>query len=115
MAVLALRRRWRDLLVFAAVTFWSLTGIVFALLATLETMGRGEVLRQGDTVWSPRLGLTVIGFYGDREDGTVGLLDDPNDPRIRHVILEAYEPVSDFPRPVPITFCSDDYAGCAGT
>ena len=90
-------------------------GDSWALLATLETMGRGEVLRQGDTVWFPRLGLTVIGFYGDREDGTVGLLDDPNDPRIRHVILEAYEPVSDFPRPVPITFCSDDYAGCAGT
>lgn len=51
-----------------------------ALLAALETMNRGEVLRQGDSVWFPRLGLTVIGFYGDREDGTVGLLDDPTIP-----------------------------------
>ena len=75
-----------------------------ALVATLEAMDGGEALRQGNAVWFPRLGVTAMGFYGDREDGTVGPLDDPDDPPIRHLILEAYKPVSDAPVALPVTF-----------
>ncbi len=79
-------------------------GDALALLAALEAMDGGGARRQGDTVWFPRLGVTAMGFYGDREDGTVGLLDDPDDPRIRHLVLEDYEPVSDGPADLPVTF-----------
>ncbi|MER0236811.1 hypothetical protein [Fulvimarina sp. MAC8] len=76
------------------------------LLAALESMETGEPLREGDTVLFPRLCVTAMGFYGDRNDGTTGLLDDPDDPRIRHLILEAYKPVIGAPAPISVTFRS---------
>jgi hypothetical protein len=63
-----------------------------ALLAALESLAGSTALRNRDTVWFPCLGVTAIGFYGDREDGSTGLLNDPDDPRIRHLVLEAWEP-----------------------
>lgn len=75
-----------------------------ATLAALQRLEAGEALRAGDTVWFPRLCVTAIGFYGEREDGTVGPLDDPADPRIRHLVLEPFAPPPDAPAPVPVAF-----------
>lgn len=75
-----------------------------ALLALLQAMDGGQALREGDTVRFPALAVTLMGFYGERLDGSVGVLDDPADPRIRHLILETYVPVSDAPGPIPVVF-----------
>lgn len=75
-----------------------------ALLAALERLAGGTALRNHDTIWFPCLGVTAVGFYGEREDETIGLLNDPGDLRIRHLVLEAWEPASDSPQPVPVTF-----------
>jgi hypothetical protein len=74
------------------------------LLRTLQTMDGGQALRQGDTVWFPGLEVMAIGFFGERLDGSVGVLDDPADPRIRHLCLEPYVLVSDAPEPTPVVF-----------
>lgn len=76
-------------------------GDAMALLAALEDVEAGEVLREGDTVWFPRLGVTSMGFYDDRCDGIVGTLGDL---RGRHLVLEPFAPVGDAPPPVPVTF-----------
>lgn len=75
-----------------------------ALLKALQTMEGGEALRQGDTVWFPRLEVMLIGFHGERPDGSVGVLGGPDDPMIRHLCLEPYIPVSDAPTPVGVVF-----------
>lgn len=75
-----------------------------ALLDALQAMDGGRALREGDTVWFPALAVTLMGFYGERLDGSIGVLDDSADPRIRHLILEPYGTVSDAPEPVPVVF-----------
>ena len=80
------------------------TDDVPGLLRTLQTLDGGQALRHGDTVWFPGLEVMLIGFFGERSDGSVGVLDDPGDPRIRHLCLEPYGPVSDAPEPTPVAF-----------
>ena len=74
------------------------------LLRALQAMEGGEALYQGDTVWFPSIGVMLMSFYGERLDGSVGVMDDTADPRPRHFCLEPYVPVSDAPAPVAIVF-----------
>lgn len=78
-----------------------------AVLAALQRLEAGEASRAGDTVWFLRLGVTAVGFYGEREDGTVGPLDESADDRIRHLVLEPFAPPPDAPPPLPVIFAEE--------